>query len=39
MDLDNLDLEAVEKEMEAEEAAARDTANERAGDDGDNQAT
>ena len=37
--LDNLDLEVVEKEMEAEKAAARDTADERAGDGGDDQAT
>ncbi|KAK9994170.1 hypothetical protein SO802_023873 [Lithocarpus litseifolius] len=35
MDLDNLDLEVVKKEMEAEEDAAGDTANERAGAGGD----
>lgn len=38
MDLDNLDLEAVEKKMEAEEVAVGDTADKRAGDGGDNQA-
>lgn len=37
MDLDNLDLEAVEKEIEAEEAAIGDVADEGAGDGGDDQ--
>ena len=37
MDLDNLDLKAVEKEMEAEEATAGNAANEGANDGGDNQ--
>lgn len=37
VDLDNLGLEAVEKEMEAEETAAGDTANKGAGDGGDDQ--
>lgn len=39
MDLGNLDLKAVEKEMEAEEAAIEDTVDERASDSGDDQAT
>ena len=38
MDLDNLDLEAVEKEMEAEEATVGDTVDQGAGDGGDDQA-
>ena len=37
MDLDNLDLKAVEKEMEAEEATAGNATNEGANDGGDNQ--
>ena len=37
MDLDNLDLKAVEKEMEAEEATAGNAANKGANDGGDNQ--
>lgn len=39
MGLDNLDLEVVEKEMEAEEATAGDAADDGAGDSGDDQAT
>ena len=39
MDLGNLDLKAVEKEMEAEEAAIEDTVDKRASDSGDDQAT
>ena len=37
MDLDNLDLEAVEKEMEAKEANGGDAADDGADDGGDNQ--
>ena len=37
VDLDKLDLQAVEKEMKPREAATRDTANEGAGGGGDDQ--